>query len=966
MSMKYKGMHWLKCDLHMHTPEYSKEWHDADSKLSDPRLDHQEEKPEQDIQEKARIFLNRCHDLELDVIGITDHNFSAKINHRDWFLTHLVEQNKSVATKRERNPLVIFPGFEADIGYHVNCFLKPAQRQKDIEDVNTLLTKLGLPAQDRFGTFGPEKLRHNEQPLSLKKLLEIVQGEHGGIVIAAHADQNSGILNDTNHIRDYQHPDLYCVELTQNPPAIKYTDILSGKNRHWVRENGSPAWIMSSDSKSLQTHKNGSPQGNCIGYRYSWIKMSAPSIEALRQAFLDPESRIRLPEDISTDINPADRQQHSRILSVTVKNAEFLDDQQIVFSPNLNCLIGGRGCGKSTILEGMRLTLGKDNDAKIDPKTQEKIARARQQLTKKEETEITVQWRNQDGVEDTLRFLGAGGGGVTSITRTLLDQTTYLKNIPVQFYSQQQINQMTVTGDSKLLSMLNDFIQEPLSELEKKERDLCSEIKLLHQEQMKIVSLARDINGLSQEVEELDRQWQARASLQDEARKHQGAKAAKQYVDKLNRGVIADSERLIDNVTDIVEGHSPLGSLVERWPESEWFTYADEQWLAAKERLQKEILTAVDHYKQTTSQIFSDTKWPGLKQNLAEADQTFAAVCQEKGLSPEDVSRLQEISQKRQAKRLEKEHREKEKARLEKETAKLQGLFTELHNNWQQVYLLRKKISKDINKAASGEGKPVIELSVEYAADKKAFLSQWNKLYTNRRTRLGKNWEDCGKIFFNYFQQNKRPITEGKDETISTKGYISFWSMLEDWFGAGNIPDSVHTDIAELRLEFADIQQELLGDSRQNWQAAKMLRLPDLVDMILYRPDSSPAGKVSDNSLSDGQRNTAALAMLLAKGKGPLVFDQPEDELDSNFIYRELVPMMRRLKNERQIILATHNANLPVNGDAELIYALQTEGGRGKRYAEGGLDQASVTEAVLEIMEGSKDAFTKRREKYHF
>jgi ABC-type cobalamin/Fe3+-siderophores transport system ATPase subunit len=73
-----------------------------------------------------------------------------------------------------------------------------------------------------------------------------------------------------------------------------------------------------------------------------------------------------------------------------------------------------------------------------------------------------------------------------------------------------------------------------------------------------------------------------------------------------------------------------------------------------------------------------------------------------------------------------------------------------------------------------------------------------------------------------------------------------------------------------------------------------------------------------EGSLSDGQRNTAALALLLAQEGGPLVIDQPEDELDSNFVFRELIPMLRKVKSKRQLIMATHNANLPVNGDAEL------------------------------------------------
>ncbi|WP_448674468.1 AAA family ATPase [Pseudoxanthomonas mexicana] len=136
--------------------------------------------------------------------------------------------------------------------------------------------------------------------------------------------------------------------------------------------------------------------------------------------------------------------------------------------------------------------------------------------------------------------------------------------------------------------------------------------------------------------------------------------------------------------------------------------------------------------------------------------------------------------------------------------------------------------------------------------------------------------------------------------------------------------------------------------------------------MKLFRADGSTAGSVGKGSLSDGQRNTAALALLLAQDGGPLIIDQPEDELDSNFVFRELIPMVRKVKSKRQLIMATHNANLPVNGDAELVYAFEARNGRGEVLACGGLDQASVTRAVLDIMEGTEEAFRRRREKYHF
>ncbi|WP_040906967.1 AAA family ATPase, partial [Youngiibacter fragilis] len=157
-----------------------------------------------------------------------------------------------------------------------------------------------------------------------------------------------------------------------------------------------------------------------------------------------------------------------------------------------------------------------------------------------------------------------------------------------------------------------------------------------------------------------------------------------------------------------------------------------------------------------------------------------------------------------------------------------------------------------------------------------------------------------------------------------------------------------------------------IHDNKDKWNETEISRVEDSVDLMLYRPDGTIAGRISDGTLSDGQRNTAILALLLSQDSGPLIIDQPEDELDSNFVFRELIPMLRKVKSSRQIIMATHNANLPVNGDAELVYAVQSKDGRGHVLAQGGLDKKNVMEAVLDIMEGTEEAFRRRREKYNF
>ena len=78
------------------------------------------------------------------------------------------------------------------------------------------------------------------------------------------------------------------------------------------------------------------------------------------------------------------------------------------------------------------------------------------------------------------------------------------------------------------------------------------------------------------------------------------------------------------------------------------------------------------------------------------------------------------------------------------------------------------------------------------------------------------------------------------------------------------------------------------------------------------------------------------------------------------------MPLLRKIQNSRQLILVTHNANLPVNADTDLVFALDIKKGRGERLAVGGLDQSDAANAVLNIMEGSAEAFKRWFEKYNF
>jgi len=149
------------------------------------------------------------------------------------------------------------------------------------------------------------------------------------------------------------------------------------------------------------------------------------------------------------------------------------------------------------------------------------------------------------------------------------------------------------------------------------------------------------------------------------------------------------------------------------------------------------------------------------------------------------------------------------------------------------------------------------------------------------------------------------------------------------------------------------------------------LPLTTAIKLNVAADDQPPMWQTLED-LSTGQKATAVLLLLLLESSAPLVVDQPEDDLDNRFISAGIVPKMREEKRRRQFIFATHNANIPVLGDAELIVGLTAfgEAGQGKaklsREHMGSIDTRLVRELVEEVLEGGKDAFEMRRLKYGF
>jgi hypothetical protein len=135
--------------------------------------------------------------------------------------------------------------------------------------------------------------------------------------------------------------------------------------------------------------------------------------------------------------------------------------------------------------------------------------------------------------------------------------------------------------------------------------------------------------------------------------------------------------------------------------------------------------------------------------------------------------------------------------------------------------------------------------------------------------------------------------------------------------------------------------------------------LDDWLEITLYVDDvAKPLSQ-----LSKGQMATALLPLILREGAGPVIFDQPEDDLDNAFIFRMLVPRIRALKQRRQLIFVTHNANIPVLGDAERVVVMSMESAtRASGPMAGSVDDMRVH--ILQLLEGGPDAFRRRGDRY--
>lgn len=255
-------------------------------------------------------------------IAVTDH--------------YRVKHSATLVKAARESGIAVFPGFEANTndGIHLLCLFDP---DTTFETIQAKIHSCGVHDETAISPLGN---------LSTAELLSMCVDWRMQCV-APHATLTSGILTCLSgqaRMALWRHECLVACGIPGpvSDLPMKFSSIIQNTNTDYKRQHRVAVLNVGDVSDPASTAK----AGTC-----SLIKMNAPTIEGLRQAFLDPDSRVRLLSDPRPE-------EHAEFLAMSWETAGFLQGLRLRFNENLNVIIGGRGTGKSTVIESLRYVLG--------------------------------------------------------------------------------------------------------------------------------------------------------------------------------------------------------------------------------------------------------------------------------------------------------------------------------------------------------------------------------------------------------------------------------------------------------------------------------------------------------------------------------------------------------------------------------------------------------------------------------
>ena len=922
VSGKLIGARWWRFDFHAHSPashDYGK---------GPQQLALQGRSPRQWLLDFMRA--------QVDCVAITDHNTAAWID-------PLRNENLSLAQERPEGfrELHLFPGVEitVDGGVHLLAVFDP---EVNGDYVKTFLGAAGLEQHD------PDPCRHRTS-LSLLQVSRLIV-QHKGIAVPAHADRSHGVLSEYSgeSLRVIlKSPDILAAEVDDQ------SSLDSGPAGHHR-----PRWtaVLGSDSH----HPSGNDGQAFPGSRFTWVKMGRPSIDGLRIALLDgaPLS-VQRSVDFAQDPNS-----HADMVvrSLNVSEARFAGRGRSLearFSPWMTAIIGGRGTGKSTLIEMMRLCLRREHDIPDELKSDlgrfAKIPTAQSKsgaLTNKTSIAIVVE---KDGISYRLQW--DTSGDLPAIERqskngTWCPSSGDIRNrFPVEIFSQKHI--LSLARDRSSLLQLID------------ESDIVDGAKIANQRiaaETKFLRLKSQIRELKLQVEQ---NRHALGDLEDLNRKIElfeqgGHKKILIEFRRIGRQSRVIKERrydllkTIERIRDVAKSSEPLEIREEDFcvedpaelEALEWIHEAVQAQSTSANEL-RNIATDLEQFNERWNSRLSEAYYGRSDTARSEYDALLIKLSGAGIKNPKEYSQLIHRRQVLIQRSEESASLELQISALEKEASKtlrkLEGLrldLSEKRQNFLQEVLQCNPFVR-ITLIPFGD-----DSSIQESAFRKALSREDSRLAGDILSEDGSNGI-LAELYRNlpgYESASRVPEIQSRIRRIKASVLLhrkpNVMRTLSRWF---------ENHIKNLTPEQVD-RIEL-------WQPLDSLKIE------FQRPDKSGWSSIEDGS--PGQRSAALLAFLLSYGEDPIILDQPEDDLDNRLIYDLIVRQIRESKRNRQVIVVTHNPNIVVNGHAEAVIAMDFRKGQCVIVEEGTgcLQDRGPREEVCRVMEGGLQAFQSRYER---
>jgi len=846
-------------------------------------------------------LLKVCREEHIKVLGIADHGS--------------VDGVDAIRNLMNNNGIMIFPGFEiaSSEKVHFVC-LFAEDTSKDI--LNRYLGNLDLLDLE-------EGIRPSR--LSAEALIKKVEEDLNGFIYAAHSTGDSGILKlRLNHV--WKDPLLKAIQIPSTAEDLKdvengfYRKVILNKNEAYRRELPI-AIINAKDVETPETLKD--PRASCL------IKMTNPGFESFKLAFQDPESRVRLNSDVV-------EKYYSRIESMTVTGG-YLDGIHIVFSEHLNSVIGGRGTGKSTLLECIRYALELKPISTNALKQHNEIIKENFGKSKAR-VELIIRSSKMNGKKFTIARRYGESASVKDENGNISPFTPADLMPEIEIYGQNEIYEIAQDADSQR-KLLTRFLETGQSDSEGKIKEI---LKLLADNRAKLagalnnIASTEDDLALLPKLEEQVNQFKS-LGLEEKLKAIPILETEKRLLKRTSDGELNNLEQAFIVIKDVLPDTVFLSDkALENLPHA---------------GAMKKIRVELDKLKINTEAVL--VQW---QEQLSASKTVINALIEElnSGINEEE-------------KKLEKTYKE---------------LPSSEGKSGREIGLEFQRLLKEIEKIKPKQTLAKTQLAIvkELELKRKKLLFELSEFQVARSSQFERSLKKLnkklkGKLKLTVNPESDRvPIIEFlmKCNLDGVGDRRLSWIRTQDDFSTVKLAELIRSGTDALVACNWGITPTVANALTKLTHAQILqleeLELPDVIRIELNIAHEGMETFRLLDKLSTGQQCTAILHLLLLQNQDPLIMDQPEDNLDNAFIADRIVAELRTAKISRQFIFATHNANIPVFGDAEWIGVFDSFEGQATmpNESQGAIDVPRVRDMAANILEGGKTAFNQRKVKYGY